>query len=241
MTNLGTATWILGIQVCHDIAAGTLSINQSQYLKGVLSRFGMADCTPVIIPLPASKHFEPALPDDHASVASYPYLEVIGSLTYAAMGTRPDIAAAVRSLSPFAATFSHNHIDGLKHIMRYIWGTLGRGILYTMGGGGLVGYMDADWANDTTNRHSISVFAFLYTGGAISWMSKQQSSTALSSTHAEYIAAAEATKELVWLCHLLSEVREDVVCQGPRVLALRRCPGTKSLSKLGSNPNNMLD
>ena len=60
-SDLGTAMWILGIQVCHDIAAGTLSINQLQYLRGILSCFGMSDCTPVSIPLPAenttSQHF----------------------------------------------------------------------------------------------------------------------------------------------------------------------------------------
>ena len=212
-TNLGTAMWILGIQVCCDIATGMLSINQSQYLKGALLHFGMANCMPVIIPLPAGKHFEPALPDDHASVTSYPYLKVIGSLMYTTMGTGPDIAAAVHSLLPFAATFGHEHIDGLKHIMRYLWDMLGQGILYTMGGGGLVGYTDA---YDTTNCCSILGFTFLYAGGTISWMSKQQLSTALSSTHVEYVAAAEAAKELVWLHCLLSKVCKDVV--GPTTL-----------------------
>ena len=67
------------------------------------------------------------------------------------MGMGPDICAAVRALSPFAATFGPKHIDGLKHIMRYLHGTLNCGIMYTMGGGGLVGYTDADWANDTSN------------------------------------------------------------------------------------------
>ena len=116
-TDLGTASWILSIRAHHDIAAGTLFIDQSQYLKTVLSRFGMSDCTPVAIPLPASKNFTPASSSEHASVSCYPYLEVIGSLTYATMGTRPDICAAVCTLSPFAATFGPVHVDGLKHIM----------------------------------------------------------------------------------------------------------------------------
>ena len=42
------------------------------------------------------------------------------------------------------------------------------------------------------------------------WMSKQQSTTATSSTHAEYVAAAEAAKELVWLRHLLEELCEGM-------------------------------
>ena len=215
-SNLGTATWILGIQVTHDIAAGTLSINQSQYLKGVLSHFGMSDCTSVSIPLPAGKYYEPASLDEHTAMASSLFLKVIGSLTYAAMGMRPNISAAMRSLSLFAASFGRIHIDAVKHILRYLRGMLDRGILYTMGGGELVGYTDVDWANDTTNRCSISGFAFLYAGGGVSWMSKQQSTVAMSSTHAEYISAAGAAKELVWLHRLLSEVGEGV--SGPMTL-----------------------
>ena len=61
-------------------------------------------------------------------------------------------------------------------------------------------------ANDHLNHHLISGYTFLYSGGAISWSSKQQSTIAISSTHVEYIAAAEASKELVWLCQLLSEL-----------------------------------
>ena len=234
-SDLGTASWILGIRVRHDIGAGTLFIDQSQYLKGVLSRFGMSECTPSLTPLPPAKSFEPASTDEHASVSSYPYLEVIGSLTYAAMGTRPDICAAVHSLSPFAASFGPTHIDGLKHIMRYLHGTLHRGILYTMGGGaggGLVGYMDADWVNDVSNWRSISGYAFLYAGGAVSWMSKQQSTTATSSTHAEYVAAAEAAKELVWLRRLLSELREPTY--GPTTLYI----DNRAADLLARNPVN---
>ena len=79
-----------------------------------------------------------------------------------------------------------------------------------MGGGGLVGYMDTDWANNRLNCCSISGYAFLYSRGAVLWMSKQQGMAATSSTHSEYIAAAEAAKELVWLCHLLEELHEGM-------------------------------
>ena len=82
--------------------------------------------------------------------------------------------------------------------------------MYTMSNSGLVGYTDADWGNDHFNCHSVSGHAFLYAGGAVLWSSKQQSTVATSSTHVEYIAAAEAAKELVWLHRLLSELREDV-------------------------------
>src|SRR5258705_9093700 len=136
-SDLSIASWVLGICIHHNIEAGTLAIEQLQYIKGVLSRYGMTGCMPVSTPLPANSRFQPASPDKHAKVSSYPYLEVLGSLTYAAMGTRPDISYAVRSLAPYANNFGDVHINGLKHIMRYLSGCPKRGILYTRGGGGL--------------------------------------------------------------------------------------------------------
>ena len=175
----------------------------------------MTGCTPVSTPLPANSCFQPATPDEHSKVSSYPYLEVLGSLTYVAMGMHPDISYAVRSLAPYASNFGHVHINRLKHVMRYLTGCPKHGILYTRGGGGLIGYTDADWASDQTNHRSVSGYAFLYSGGVVSWMSKQQSMVATSSTHAEYIAGTEASKELVWLRRLLLELREDVFQSTP--------------------------
>src|SRR5258708_39263818 len=106
-SNLSIASWVLSIRIHHDIGAGTLSIKQSQYIKGVLSCYGMTGCTPVSIPLPANLHFQPTSPNEHAEVSSYPYLEVLGSLTYATMGMHPDISYAVRSLALYANNFNN--------------------------------------------------------------------------------------------------------------------------------------
>src|SRR5260370_21619641 len=100
--------------------------------------------------------FQPASAEEHAAVSSYPYLEVISSLTYVAMGTHPDICAVVRSLSLFAAMFGPEHINRVKHIMRYLTGCLNCSIMYTMGELELVGYTDMDWSNDHLNHCSIS-------------------------------------------------------------------------------------
>jgi hypothetical protein len=95
--------------------------------------------------------------------------------------------------------------------MKYLAGTINRGIIYTAGGGELVGYTDADWANDMMNRRSISGYAFHLSGGAVSWMSKQQVTVVPSSTHASYIAAVEASKEVIWFRRLLGELHERPV------------------------------
>ncbi len=119
-SDLGIASWVLGICIHHNTKARTLSIEQSQYIKGVLSHYGMMGCMPVSTPLPANSHFQPASPDEHSEVSLYPYLKVLGSLTYTTMGTCPDISYAMRSLAPYASNFGHDHINRLKHIMRYL-------------------------------------------------------------------------------------------------------------------------
>ena len=101
-----------------------------------------------------------------------------------------------------------------------------------MGGGGLVGYTDADWANNTSNHQSVSGYAFLYSGGAVSWMLKQQSTVATSSTHAECITAAEAAKELVWLRQLLFELHEGT--KAPTILYI----DNRATDLLARNPIN---
>ena len=142
-----------------------LFIDQAQYIKGVLSCYGMSGCTSISMPLPAKAQFQPATSEDHLEFSSYPYLEVIRSLVYAALGTCPNIAAVVHTLAPYATSFGKKHIDGVKHIMRYLSRCPSHGILYTRGGGGLVGYTDANWTNNVLNCRSISGYAFLYSGG----------------------------------------------------------------------------
>ena len=72
--------------------------------------------------------------------------------------------------------------------------------------GELCGFSDADWAANVNDRRSISGYVFMLSGGAISWSSKKQGSTALSSTEAEYIAGAHAATEAIWLRTFLSEL-----------------------------------
>src|SRR5260370_34966212 len=99
--------------VQHDISAGPLFIDQAQYIKSVLSHYGMT-------PLPPCAQFQPTFVEDHAAVSSYPYLEVISSLTFASIGTHPDICTAFRALSLFATTFSPQHLSDVKHTLRYL-------------------------------------------------------------------------------------------------------------------------
>ena len=65
---------------------------------------------------------------------------------------------------------------------------------------------NADWAADVQDRRSTSGNVFLLGGGAITWSSRKQSSVALSTVEAEYMALSVATQEAVWLRQLQEEL-----------------------------------
>jgi len=75
--------------------------------------------------------------------------------------------------------------------------------------GAIEGYVDANWAGDTDGLRCMTGFIFTLNGGPISWASKRQSTVATSTAEAEYVAAAMATKEALWLRKLLLALGVD--------------------------------
>ena len=139
-----------------------------------------------------------------------PYQSAVGSLMYAMVATRPDIAFAVGNVSQFMANPGKAHWGAVKHIFRYLRGTTNDGLEFSGSNGGqlskLVGYSDADWAGNLDDRRSTTGYTFILGGASISWSSKRQPTVALSTTEAEYMASTQTTKEAVWLCKFLGDL-----------------------------------
>ena len=128
-------------------------------------------------------------------------------LLYIATTTRPDIAAAVSILCRKVNSPRQCDWTAVKRVIRYLKETINWKLkLEAVGDLKLIGYVDADWAGDRSDRKSTSGYLFKLGEGVISWISKKQISVALSSTEAEYIAASLASQELVWLRQLLSDL-----------------------------------
>lgn len=207
--DMGEVKHILGMLIKRDRERGQMTISQTKYLEGILKRFGMEQCKPVSTPLEPGKHFQ-ELPEDENPTNTNEYQKLIGCLTYVTTATRPDLASAVGILSKFMAKPSKEHWVGAKRVLRYIKGTMNYGLVFDGRSAtcSIVGYSDADWANDLDTRRSTSGYAFQINGSTISWCSKRQPCVTRSTTEAEYVALSHATQELVWLRRLLNDIGE---------------------------------
>lgn len=99
----------------------------------------------------------------------------------------------------------------MKHIFRYIKGTLDYGITYKKENNKLQAYSDADWGSNLSDRRSYSGYIFILGGGAISWCSRKQKCVALNTVESEFVALTETIKEYIFLRNLLHEIKEDFV------------------------------
>lgn len=205
MKDLGKLHYCLGISMSMDEDNGIIHLNQGRYLLKILERYGLVEAKPVSTPADPNVKL---LKDDGCSKKVNPvqYQSMVGSLLHAARATRPDIAQAVGIVSRFNAEPTEAHLTAVKRIFRYLRGTVSLALQYKAKGGDLIGYSDADWANDLDSRHSISGNVFMMAGGAISWASQKQATVALSTAEAEYVALGSAAQEAVWLRRLLTDL-----------------------------------
>jgi hypothetical protein len=139
-------------------------------------------------------------------VAKDAYPNLLGSLQYAAVCTRPDVSTALNILGFTQASPTDAHMHALKKVLRYLCGTIDMRL--TLGGSTdhslqLTGFADADWANDSSTRKSRSGHLFTIGRGPISYKSKQHTCVAQSTCEAEYYSAANATKEGLHLRQLM--------------------------------------
>src|SRR5579871_5854511 len=204
MKDLKDLTYFLGIQVRRNRQIRTIHLDQTQYILKILKRFKLQDSKPIRTPLETGIKLTKS--EDQESFDPLKYQSAVGSLMYAMVGTRPDITFAVAAVSQFNSNPNIIHWKVVKRIFRYLKGTADFGITYGNTKIKLEGYSNADWGGNLDNRRSTTGYLFTYRSRATSWKGKQQTTVALSTTEAEYMAAIQATKEAIWLQGLLTEL-----------------------------------
>ena len=153
---------------------------------------------------------------------------------YFAGHTRPDISFAVNLLARYSSSPTRRHWNGIKHILRYLRGTMDMGLFFSnVSKSDLIGYTDAGYLSDPHNGRSQTGYLFTCGGTAISWRSVKQTITTTSSNHAEILAIHEASQECVWLRSVIQHIRQTCgLSSGKMILTIIYEDNTACIAQL---------
>ncbi|XP_062227310.1 uncharacterized mitochondrial protein AtMg00810-like [Phragmites australis] len=204
MCDLCLLAYYLGMEVKQE--ARGISLCQSSYAGKHFELVVLADCNSCMTLMESKVTLTKK--EDAAAVDATKYWSIVGSLRYL-VNTRVAIAFAVGLVSRFMEPPTVLHMAAVKHMLRYVRGTLGFVCCYRHleeTEVKLVGYSDNDFASDADDRRSTSGEVFFLGRSLITWASQKQKITALSSCEAEYISVAIAACQGIWLSRLISDL-----------------------------------
>ncbi|KAK8990901.1 hypothetical protein V6N11_028857 [Hibiscus sabdariffa] len=232
MKDLGEASYILGVKIYRDRSRRILGLSQSTYIDKVLKRFSMEESKRGFLPMrhgiSLSKEMCPSTPQGNVLIM------------YAMICTRPDLSYALSMTSRYQANLGEGHWTTVKNILKYLRRT--KDVFLVYGGEEelrIKGYTNASFQTDKDDSRSQSGFVFCLNGGAVSWKSSKQDTVADSTTEAEYIAASEAAKEVVWIkkfitkLGVISSIADvvDLYCDNNGAIAQAKEPRSHQRSK----------
>lgn len=203
MKHLGNAKKMLDIEILRNKNDGTLFLNQRSYIRKILEKFRMNQAKGATTPMDShfklSVAFSPSEAKEQEKMENILYSNVVGSVMYCMVCTRPDLTYSASMVSRYMANPGKMHWYAAKWILRYLKQTKRVGLLFTkteLADEALVGYVDLDFAGDLDKRRSLTGYIFTLYGNVMSWKASLQHVVALSSTEAEYIALTDAVKKL---------------------------------------------
>ena len=164
----------------------------------------MLDCKPMSTPLDVKLR-----PPEPATLLANPsfYRGIVGALQYLTL-THPNLSYSVNYVSQFMHAPMVAHLKLVRHILRYLKGTLSASLHLTSNTTlTLSAFSDADWASCPTTRRSTTGYCTFLSSNIISWCAKKQHNISRSSTEAKYQAMANTVVELTWLTYLLKDLR----------------------------------
>lgn len=210
ITDLGQATWLLGLHITYT--SDGINVSQEQYIDKVLKKFGMESSRPVSTPLDKGNKLRKGSEADRIDDPAY-YQAIIGSLMYAVTGTRPDLAHTISCLSQFNSCPTAEHLAAAKHTLRYVNKTKSWSLFYPAKQPlKLEGFTDADYASCLDTRRSFSGYVFRLGRSVISWKSRKQDSVSVSTVESEYVALSLATRQIQWFQKAFCDFKLRVPC-----------------------------
>ena len=126
--------------------------------------------------------------------------------------TRPDISNEVRAVARHSHNPTNRHRKAVLKIMAYLHGTWGMGLTFVRDSGlDLTAYSDADYADKSSDRRSVSGTVITLGGAVVSWASSTPRCVTLSTAEAEYVALGEGVKEALFTGAVLSCICPELI------------------------------
>ena len=204
ITDLGEVNSYLGMNICRS-QRGTITIDQENKIDELVKNFNLEEAKPCSTPMVPGYVKDNS--EENLLETNTCYRRAIGGLLYIATTCRPDIAAAVNILSRKTEKPTKKDFEAVKRIIKYLKTTKDLKLVIDNKREPILQvFADSDWANDPSDRRSTIGNLFKLGNNSLLWLCKRQNCIALSSAEAEYISAANATTEIIWLVKLLQEL-----------------------------------
>ncbi|GJT81505.1 retrovirus-related pol polyprotein from transposon TNT 1-94 [Tanacetum coccineum] len=195
MSLMGEMKFFLGLQI-HQSPKG-IFINQAKYALEIMKKHNMDNCHSIGTPLATKPKLDVDLSGEPVDQSDYH--SKIGSLMYLT-SSRPDLVQAVCYCARYQARPTQKHLKEVKRIFKYLKGTINMGLWYPKDSGfELTAFSDADHAGCLDTRKSTSGGIQFLGDKLVSWMSKKQNCTAMSSAKAEYVALSASCAQVMWM------------------------------------------
>ncbi|CAI7775989.1 unnamed protein product [Closterium sp. NIES-53] len=248
---LGDVSFYLGLHIERDVEKRCMGVHQRKYLEALAANFGQSEGH-VATPFPSG--FKCVKGPEEESVGEEErrrFHSLVGSLMYAAVNTRPDIAFATAQLAMVVQCPNEEHVAAGMRVAKYLGQTTTVGLQFSAsaqrrqkGADGvepgrlfLTTFSDASYASEPEEMTSVGGFICCVGGGPTAWESKKQVDQALSSVESEYMALFHAVRENVWQQRLLAELGEEqqgptpLYCDSQGAIALAKNPVLHGLTK----------
>ncbi|KAJ9542375.1 LOW QUALITY PROTEIN: hypothetical protein OSB04_028881 [Centaurea solstitialis] len=192
MSSMGELTFFLGLQ-----KEGGILINQSKYVKDMLTKFGFLDAKSASTPMETHKQLTTDVEGEEVDV--HQYRSMIGSLMYLT-ASRPYIMFAVCVCARFQVRPKDSHLQAVKRIFRYLKGQPNLGLWYPYESSfELLTYTDSDYGGASLDRKSTSGGRQFFGARLVSWQCKKQTTVSTSTAEAEYVAATQCCSQVLWI------------------------------------------
>jgi hypothetical protein len=199
--DLGEISSYLKLRIHRDRNNKKIMIDQEKYIDSLLHRFDMINC---------KDKNTPGLPNTRLKIGStqldntIPYRECVGALIHIMTNSRPDIAFSVHEVCRYFDSYTQEHWQAVKRIMRYLKAT--KHYKFCIDGSRalqIIGFADSSFADDdSTGRRSTTGIVFKLGNSSISWASKKQTLVSTSTAESEYVALSTASNTAIWLRNL---------------------------------------